>query len=447
MNEKRSFFDGRLSAVLVAAGSSVGLGNIWRFPYVAGSNGGGAFVLVYLGCLLLLGMPVMMAEFAIGRHTRQNAVGAYRSLDKRWSWLGYNGVVSALLIMGFYFVVAGWVGAWLVRSASGELAALSDSAACAKSFASFTSSPWAPLAYTLGFILLNHAVIVLGVKKGIERSARFLMPLLLVMLVVLAIRSLLMEGAAEGIEFFLKPDFSKITPRTVLVAMGQVFFSLSVGLGTMVTYASYFNRETDLKRTALHVSLIDTGVAILAGIVIFPAVFSAGIAPEAGPSLVFITLPDIFNSMGHPALWSSIFFLLLAVAALTSTISLHETATLYLHEEWHLSRSTAAWITTMCSVLLASLASLSMGTLKGWQIGGLNFFDQLDFLTANILLPLGGLATCIFAGWVLDRKVLVEQMHSGKPRTAFLSCTLVVLLRWICPVLLVMIFLDNLHLI
>ncbi len=447
MNEKRSFFDGRLSAVLVAAGSSVGLGNIWRFPYVAGSNGGGAFVLVYIGCLLLLGMPVMMAEFTIGRHTRRNAVGAYRSLDKRWSWIGYNGVVSALLIMGFYFVVAGWVGAWLVRSASGQLSALSDSAACAESFASFTSSPWAPLAYTLGFILLNHAVIVLGVKKGIERSARFLMPLLFVMLVVLAIRSLLMEGAAEGIEFFLRPDFSKIMPRTVLMAMGQVFFSLSVGVGTMVTYASYFNRETDLKRTVLQVSLIDTGVAILAGLVIFPAVFSAGIAPEAGPSLVFITLPDIFNSMGHPALWSSIFFLLLAVAALTSTISLHETATLYLHEEWHLSRSTAAWITTMCCVLLASLASLSMGALKGWQIGGLNFFDQLDFLTANILLPLGGLATCIFAGWVLDRKVLAEQMHSGTPRTAFLSGALVVLLRWICPVLLVMIFLDNLHLI
>ena len=329
---------GKLSAVLVAAGSSVGLGNIWRFPYVAGDNGGGAFLAIYILCVLLLGLPLMLAEFTVGRASHRNAVGAFRALDSRWSFLGYNGVLAAFLILGFYLVVSGWTAGYMVRSLTGELARLSSAAEYEALFAEFIRDPWRPLVYTGLIALATHSVIALGVRKGIERSAKVLMPLLFVVLIALSVHSLLLPGGGEGLRFFFRPDFSQVTPSTVLVALGQAFFSLSISIGTMVTYASYFKPDTDLRHTALNVTILDTLVAVLAGVVIFPAVFSVGIAPSSGPSLVFITLPGIFNGMPLSMVWSSVFFLLLIVAALTSTISLHEVVTAYLHEEWHLSR-------------------------------------------------------------------------------------------------------------
>jgi len=270
------------------------------------------------------------------------------------------------------------------------------------------------------------------------------MPLLFVILVALAIHSLLMPNGAEGLKFFLKPDFSKIGPATVLTALGQAFFSLSIGIGTMVTYASYFKPETNLRHTALNVTILDTLVALLAGIVIFPAVFSVGIEPSSGPSLVFITLPGIFNGMPWSMVWSSVFFLLLVVAALTSTISLHEVITAYMHEEWHLSRKAAAWATTGATMVLAALASLSLGVLNGWKICGLNLFDSLDYLTANILLPAGGFFTCIFVGWRLDRKVLEAQVTNDGHLPFRIRKVFVFLLRYLCPAVLLLVFLDNL---
>ena len=446
MSEKRATLGGRLSAVLVAAGSAVGLGNIWRFPYIAGENGGGAFLIIYIGCILLLGIPVLLAEFTVGRHTHLASVGAYRSLSKRWSFLGYNSVISSLLILGFYFVVSGWTLDYLVTSISGEIAEFTHPGINAERFAAFTGSPLRPIIYTIIFALLTHAVIALGVQKGIERSSKLMMPILFVMLIVIAVRSIAMPFGLEGVEFFLKPDFSKVTAKTLLDAMGQAFFSLSIGLGCMITYSSYFNDKTNLQKTAFNVIALDTLVAILAGLAIFPAVFSAGIEPTSGPSLVFVTLPSIFNTMPFGAFWSSIFFLLLVLAALTSTISLHEVLTAYLHEERGLSRKAAAWIVTIGTSLLACASSLSLGVWGNFKICGLNIFDSLDFVTANILLPLGGLLTSVFAGWVLDRKVLRDEVSDHGSMKCRLFGMLVVLLRYVCPALLLAIFLYNMGL-
>lgn len=443
-SHNRVTLGGKLSAVLVAAGSSVGLGNIWRFPYVAGDNGGGAFLLIYVFCVLLLGLPAMVAEFTIGRASKRNAVGAYRALNPRWSFLGYNGVLAAFLILGFYFVVSGWTAEYMVHSVTGSLAHYSTPEEYSRIFENFISSPWRPVLYTALFVLVTHFVIALGVQKGIERSAKLLMPLLFVILIALAIHAMTMPGSGEGLRFFFKPDFSKVTASTFLVALGQAFFSLSIGLGTMVTYASYFKPDTNLRHTALSVTILDTMVAVLAGMVIFPAVFSAGIEPTSGPSLVFITLPGIFNTMPLSMVWSAVFFLLLVVAALTSTISLHEVITAYLHEEWHLSRRAAAWTTTAATMALGTVASLSLGVLGGWTIFGLNIFDSLDFVTANILLPLGGFFTCIFVGWRLDHQILKAQITNDGALKFRIYRLYIFLLRYVCPVILLLIFLDNL---
>ena len=442
--ESRATLGGKLSAVLVAAGSSVGLGNIWRFPYVAGDNGGGAFLIIYILCVLLLGLPLMIAEFTVGRASHRNAVGAYRALNPRWSFLGYNGVLAAFLILGFYFVVSGWTAEYMVHSVTGSIARFSTAEQYKSLFENFISNPWRPVVYTCLFVLATHFVIAMGVQKGIERSAKILMPLLFLILIVLSVHSLLMPGGEAGLKFLFAPDFSKVTPTTVLVALGQAFFSLSIGIGTMVTYASYFKPDTNLRHTALNVTILDTLVAILAGVVIFPAVFSVGIEPSSGPSLVFITLPSVFNGMPLSMVWSSVFFLLLVVAALTSTISLHEVVTAYLHEEWHLSRRAAAWATTAGTAALAALASLSVGVLNGWKIFGLNLFDALDYLTANIMLPIGGLLTCIFVGWVLDRQTLRDQITNHGTLPFRIYRVLIVLLRYFCPAILLLVFLDNL---
>lgn len=442
--QSRATLGGKMSAVLVAAGSSVGLGNIWRFPYVAGNNGGGAFLVIYILCVLLLGLPLMVAEFTVGRSTQRNAVGAYRALDRKWSFLGYNGVLAAFLILGFYFVVSGWTAEYMVHSLTGDLAHFTTAGEYKALFDKFIGNPWRPVLYTTLFVLATHFVIALGVQKGIERSAKILMPLLFAILIILAIHSLLMPGGEAGLEFFFKPDFSRVTPSTVLVALGQAFFSLSIGIGTMVTYASYFKPDTNLRHTALNVTILDSLVAILAGVVIFPAVFSVGIEPSSGPSLVFITLPSIFNGLPWSMVWSSTFFLLLVVAALTSTISLHEVITAYMHEEWHLSRQGAAWATTAATAALAALASLSLGVLSDWTIWGRSIFDALDSLTANILLPAGGFFTSIFVGWRLDKHILKAQITNHGALKFRIYGVFIFVLRWICPVVLLLIFLDNL---
>lgn len=325
-NHERVGFGSKIGAILAAAGSAVGLGNIWRFPFETGNHGGAAFILIYLGCVFIFGLPIMIAEFTIGRRSKASTGGAYQALapGTKWKWVGYLGVLTGFLILGYYSVVAGWTLEYVWQAATGGFAGKSSTEFITM-FQEFSQDPLRPLLWLFIFMLLTHFIIVKGVEKGIERSSKVMMPILFILVVLLAICSVTLPGAEKGVEFLLKPDFSKVTPDVFLGAMGQAFFSLSLGMGCLSTYASYFGKDTRLGRTAMSVGLIDTFVAILAGLIMFPAAFAVGIQPDAGPSLVFITLPNVFQQAfgGVPVLaWicSVAFYILLALAALTSTI-------------------------------------------------------------------------------------------------------------------------------
>ena len=428
---KRASFGSKIGAVLVAAGSAIGLGSIWRFPYMTGENGGGAFLLVYLLSVVIVGIPVMLAEFAIGTHTRKSPVRAYNSLAPRWTWLGYISVIVSLLISGFYYIVAGWSLEFFVSSIDGSLYSATD---FHSNFAAFTSS-WREPFYTVVFVVLTHAIVAMGVQQGLERISKIVMPVLLLMLVVLVVHSATMSGAAEGYRFLFTPDFEKaFTVKTIVSAIGQAFFSLSIGLGCMIAYSSYFKEGTNLTRTSVSVSLMTFLVAMLSGMVIFPAVFSVeGLEPTAGPTLLFETLPFIFAEMPAPQLWSAIFFLLVALAALTSTISFHEVLTQYLQENHNIARKHAARATTLATILLAVVC------LK-WEW----FFGAFDTITADVLMPVGGLLTSIFAGWVFDRKVFREQISNNGTLRAKMFPLLVFTLKWVAPILLSVVFVWNL---
>ncbi|MFI3286820.1 MAG: sodium-dependent transporter [Rikenellaceae bacterium] len=442
-NTTRATLGSRIGAILVAAGGSVGLGNIWKFPYVLGESGGAAFLIVYIGCILMLGLPVMLAEMAIGRQAKSNVVGAYNHFDRRWSGLGFWQVMISILTMGFYFVVAGWTAEYFFSAVTGELSTLHNVEEYTAFFGAFVSNPAKPILFAFIFIAATHFIVQLGIKNGIENSSKLLMPILFIILIVMSINSVMLPNSGEGLTFLFKPDFSKITTDVFYKAMGQAFFSLSVGFGALVTYGSYFDRKTKLLRTAISVTVLDTLVAVIAAVMIFPVVFSAGITPSQGPALVFITLPEILNNMPLSILWSSIFFLLLIIAALTSTISLHEVVTLYIVEEWKITRRKAAMVTSFIVALLAVVCSLSLGNWSSISICGKSIFDSLDYLTSNIMLPLSGLGISIFAGWVIDKKILKEQF-TDFGASKFKVLTLVVfLLRYVCPILLTLIFIDS----
>ncbi len=446
-NGSRATLGSRVGAILVAAGGSVGLGNIWKFPYVLGESGGAAFFIVYLGCIILLGIPIMLAEMAVGREAKGNVVAAYRHFSPRCSFLGFGNVLIAFFIMGFYFVVSGWTAEYFYSAVTGQLSQLSTVEEYTALFDSFKSSAWKPVLFTWIFIGVNYFVIDKGINKGIEKVSKILMPVLFAILITLSIKSLTMPNSIEGVKFLFNPDFSKITPDVFYKAMGQAFFSLSVGLGAIITYASYFSPKTKLLNTAISVTVLDTVVAVIAGLMIFPAVFSVGIEPTSGPSLVFITLPAVLNSMPLSALWSSVFFLLLIIAALTSTLSLFEVVTLYLIEEWKITRRRATQITAISMGLLATAASLSLGACPKISIGGLNLFDGLDYLTSNVMLPLSGMGISLFAGWLVDRSILKRQLTDFGESKFRIFKLLVVLLRYVCPILLGLIFLDSIGII
>lgn len=447
-HHNRATFGSKLGVILATVGCAVGLGNIWRFPYMVGSNGGAAFLLIYIVCIILLGLPVMITEFFIGRHSRKNAAGAFKVMapGTKWSLIGYNGVLAAFLILGFYSVVAGWTLEYIMQALDGSL--VGKTAADFKlDFEQFSSGIVRPIGWTIAFIALTHIIIISGVKGGIERASKIMMPMLFLILIALCIRSVTLPNAGKGLAFLFNPDFSKISSSVVLSAMGQAFFSLSIGMGCLITYSSYFKKDTKLQTTALQVTVLDTLVAILAGVMIFPAVFSFGIAPTAGPELVFITLPNVFEQLPLGWLWSTVFFVLLALAALTSTISLHEVATAYVHEEYHISRKKAAWFVSGGVLALGVLSSLSFSVLKEFTIGGLIFFDALDYLTAKIMLPLGGMLICIFVGTRVDRKILkAELTNEGSVPFHFFN-TYAFFMKYIAPVAIGLIFLNELGLI
>ena len=431
MERNNDSFGSKIGAVLVAAGSAIGLGSIWRFPYIAGENGGGAFVLLYLVCVLILGIPVMLSEFAIGTATRKGPVKAYAQFSKWWKPLGYNSIIVSTLISGFYYIVAGWSLYYFVASINGTLYSGEEFHSI---FENFCSSWQEPL-YTMLFILATHIVVARGVRKGLERTAEWVMPVLFVMMLAMVIRSAMMPGAKEGYEFFFKPDFSKaFTIKTVMAAIGQAFFSLSIGLGCLITFSSYFKKGTNLSTTAWSSSMLTFMVAILSGMIIFPAVFSVeGLEPTQGPTLIFETLPFVFKDMAMPEFWSAIFFLLIALAALTSTITFHEVTTEYFQEHHNLSRKKSAGVSTTIAVLSAILCLWSS-----------KIFDIFDMVTADVLMPLGGLLTCVFAGWYLDRKIFRKEISNDETLRAPLFGVLVFLLKWVAPLLIGTTFIYNL---
>ena len=448
----RANFGSKLGVILASAGSAVGLGNIWRFPYETGNHGGAAFIIIYLGCILLLGLPIMISEFLIGRHSRANTAAAYQILAPKthWRWVGRMGVLAGLLILSYYSVVAGWTLEYITEALTNSFSGKS-SADFIASFQGFSSNPWKPVLWLIVFLLATHFIIVKGVEKGIEKSSKIMMPMLFIIILVLVVCSVTLPGAQSGIEFLLKPDFSKVDGSVFLSAMGQAFFSLSLGMGCLCTYASYFGKDTNLTKTALSVGVIDTVVAVLAGFIIFPAAFSVGIKPDAGPSLVFITLPNVFQQAfgSIPVLayvFSVMFYVLLAVAALTSTISLHEVVTAYLHEEFKFTRGKAAKIVTGSCIFFGIFCSLSLGVGKEYTLFGLGLFDLFDFVTAKIMLPLGGLLISLFTGWYLDKKIVWEEVSNQGTLRMPLYKVFIFILKFIAPIAISFIFINELGL-
>ena len=442
-------FGSKIGAILAAAGSAVGLGNIWRFPYEAGNHGGAAFILVYLACVFILGMPIMIAEFTVGRRAKASTGKAFGILSPgtQWKWLGRLGVLSGLLILGYYSVVAGWTLEYIVTSLSNGFADKGPEDFVAI-FQNFSQDPVRPIFWCLMFLFLTHYVIVKGVKDGIEKSSKVMMPILFILILVLAVCSMTLPNASKGLEFLLKPDFSKVNADVFLGAMGQAFFSLSLGMGCLSTYASYFGSDTQMGKTALSVGVIDTMVAILAGVIIFPAAFSVGIQPDAGPSLIFITLPNVFQQAfgGVPFLamiFSLLFYVLLALAALTSTISLHEVVTAYLNEQFGMSRGRAAICVTGFCVVTGVLSSLSLGVWDD-KFFGLGFFDLLDFVTAKLMLPLSGLLVSLFVGWYLKRSLSYEELTNYGLQKAPYFPIYMFILRYLAPIAIVLIFVNEL---
>ena len=454
-NNNRENFGSKLGAVLAAAGSAVGLGNIWRFPIETGQNGGAAFIIIYVACVFLLGIPIMMSEFFIGRHTQTNTAGAYRKLapGTPWKWVGRLGVLSGFVILSYYSVVAGWTAEYTTL-AIGNYFSDKNAADFPSIFNTFVSNPWKSVSWMLAFMIVTHIIVIRGVKGGIEKFSKIMMPALFIMLIILAICSVMLPGASKGLEFLLKPDFSKISGSAWLSAMGQAFFSLSLGLGCLCTYGSYFRSDTNIGKTALNVALIDTFVAIMSGFIIFPAVFNAGYtisSSDIGPSLLFITMPNVFQqAFGNiPALSygvSVLFYFLLVVAALTSTISMHEVVTAYVSEEFNTSRRKAATIVTAACSTIGIVCALSFGPFNDIKMFGMTIFDLFDYVSSNIFLPVGGMFISIFTGWYLDKKLVRDEItNHGSLRVPYLRFVIFIL-RYFAPVAIAIILLNQLGL-
>ena len=445
MEKGHANFGSRMGAIFAAAGSAVGLGNVWRFPTEVGNNGGASFILVYIICILVIGVPIMVSEFVIGRHTQSNMIDGFRRLapGKWWRIIGYQGVIVAFIILSYYIVVSGWTLYYSVESVAGSL---SEGGKYDEYFNAFVSNPWLSLAYAVAFMAVVHVVISRGVQKGIEKCSKVMMPMLLLIIGVLVVCAFSMPGIDDGLVFLLRPDFSKLTVSVVLSAMGQAFFSLSLAMGCMCTYASYFSPRTKLVSSAMSVAVIDTIVAILSGFIIFPAVFSVpGIEADAGPGLVFITLPSVFNMafstipiLGY--VFSSLFYLLLLLAALTSAMSLHESVTAYVHESLGLSRKKASFVVSVSCMSLGVLCCLSFGPLRELTVAGMTIFDLFDFFSSKVLLPLGGFLLVIFTGHYLDGSMVKDEITNHGTIPSRVYGVLIFLVRWVAPVAIAMIF-------
>ena len=450
---ERANFSSKLGVILATAGSAVGLGNVWRFPYMTVENGGAVFIMIYVVCVLLLGIPCMISEFIIGRHGQANTARAFRKLSggTPWSIIGYMGVLTGFLITGYYAVVAGWCLEYIWASLIGHMQG--DPEYFKTYFAEFSGDPVKPIFWTIIILGITYLIIEHGVRDGIERASKLLMPTLFLLLLIIVGASCMLPGADKGIEFLFKPDLTAINSNVFLAALGQAFYSLSIAMGCICTYASYFSKQTNLTKSALQIGVIDSIVAILAGLMIFPAAFSVGVNPDSGPSLIFITLPNVFQQafsqmpvVGYVI--ALLFFLLLSLAALTSLISLHEVSTAFFHEELVITRKKAALLVTVSTCVIGVFCSLSIGAVgHSLEFFGRSLFDWFDFVTGQIFLPVVGFLTCIFIGWFVPHKVVHDEFTNwGTLRGRFFHFY-IFLVKYVCPICILFIFLHQFGLI
>ena len=435
MAEKRSSFSGKLGFVLATAGSAVGLGNIWRFPYLAAQYGGGIFLLVYIILALTFGFALMCAEIAIGRKTGVSAIGAYKKLDKRFSFLGLLTSLVPIIILPYYSVIGGWIIKYLVQFVSGGMA----QAATDGFFDNFISSPVEPIGWFFLYLGATAIVVLSGVEKGVEKVSKIMMPILVVLTIFIAVYSLFMPGAVDGLIYYIKPDFSKFSITTVLAAMGQLFYSMSLAMGIMITYGSYMKKDVGIESSVKQIELFDTGVAFFAGLMIIPAVFAFSGGDESvlgkGPGLMFVTLPKVFESMTGGGIIGAVFFILVLFAALTSSISLMETVVSIFMDKFHWKRKpTCIFVFGLC-VALGLPSCLGYGTLKDIKIIGFQFLDFFDFISNSVIMPIVALATCILVGYVVKPKALIEEIELNgkfKRKTLF-----TVIIKYVAPVCIV----------
>ncbi len=452
LDNERANFATKLGIILATAGSAVGLGNVWRFPYMAGQNGGAVFIVIYMLCVLLLGIPCMINEFIIGRHAYANTARAYRTISKSRGWMliGYMSVLTGFLITGYYAVVSGWCLQYVWASLVGHLHGEPD---YYKSyFASFSSDPVKPIFWLVIIMLMTYLIVKNGIRDGIERASKLFMPTLFILLVIIAVASCMLPGAHAGIEFLLKPNWSMINSDVFLSALGQSFYSLSIAMGCICTYASYFSKHTNLANSAIQISVIDSMVAILAGLMIFPAAFSVGVNPDSGPSLIFITLPNVFQQafgewpvVGYVI--SLMFYGLLTLAALTSLMSLVEVSTAFCQEEMKITRKAATLIVVSSATIIGVFCSFSLGAYDGLAFFGLSLFEIFDFVTGQIFLPVVGFLTSVYIGWFAPHKVVRDEFTNwGTLRGTYFHLYLL-LVKYICPICIIFIFLHQFGLI
>ncbi len=448
--ENRAKFATGLGVLTATLGSAVGLGNIWKFPYLTGSNGGAAFLLVYIICMLLIGIPVMVTELTMGRAARSNAIATMQKLAparQPWWLIGAAGVVAAFLIMAFYSEVAAWVFAYIVKAIQGGILS-TDPEVTSGAFNGLVTNPVSSLIWQWIDLAVVGFIILLGVNKGIEGATKRLMPILLALLLLVGLRSITLPGAGEGLAFLFKPDFSKLTGATFLVAMGLAFFKLSVGMGTMITYGSYFRDDQNIPTTAIRVAFSDLAVSLLAGIAIFPAVFAFGYEPNSGPSLLFLTIPSVFASMPFGNVFMIIFFLLTAIASIGAQISLVEVPVAFLEEKFQLSRNRATILTIVGIALFGALAALSNSILADVKLFGMTFFDLFDYTTSNILLPIGGLFIAVFFSWIWGFKKIENALsNNGLLSNQRVIKILFWVLRLVTPILITIVLLNGLKII
>lgn len=441
--EKREHWNSNFGFIMASAGAAVGLGNLWKFPYLAGMNGGGLFLLAYLLLLGVLGIPILMAEMSVGRYTQQNAIGAYRVINKKWSFVGAIGILCGFIILSYYSVVGGWVLKYL-----SDFVFQIVHTDPVSYFEEFVAQPVEPILWHLLFMVITVLVVMAGVTKGIEKISKILLPALFVLIIVLMIQALTLPGAEQGVRFFLYPDFTMVQDfqhlsHLLLQAMGQVFFSLSLGMGTIITYGSYLKKESNIQKNASIIPALDTLVAVFAGLLILPAVFSFGYEPQAGPGLVFQTLPKIFQAMTFGNIFGLLFFLMVLFAAVTSSISLLEVVAAFLIDTFSLKRVTATVLPAIFMFLIGCIASLSFGPLKDISFFGMNFFDFLTFVSDKLLMPIGGFFMCIFVGHVWKVKNAVNEITNNGQLRFRGEKLFSVVIRYIAPAIILIVFISS----